>query len=121
RRRDRPSSDVGGALHSAWVPRTGLSPVSRAHLTMAKLMSRGTPQPGIPLSDAPPPPPPILELRDVARRYGSVNAVDQVSLIVQPGEVFTLLAPSGCGKSTTLRIVAGLEEPDGGEVLLDGR
>jgi ABC-type Fe3+/spermidine/putrescine transport system ATPase subunit len=64
---------------------------------------------------------PVLELRDIVRRYGAVNAVDGANLTVMPGEVFTLLGPSGCGKSTTLRIVAGLDAPDRGEVYLDGR
>ena len=64
---------------------------------------------------------PVLELREVHKRFGTTAAVDGVSLSVEPGEVFTLLGPSGCGKSTTLRMVAGLEEPDAGEVLLDGR
>lgn len=63
----------------------------------------------------------ILELREVRKNFGSTAAVDGLSLSIQPGEVFTLLGPSGCGKSTTLRIVAGLEEPDGGQVYLDGR
>src|SRR5438105_2882750 len=63
----------------------------------------------------------VLELRDVVRRFGNIIAVDGVSLTVQSGEVFTLLGPSGCGKSTTLRIVAGLEHPDRGEVHLAGR
>jgi ABC-type Fe3+/spermidine/putrescine transport system ATPase subunit len=47
--------------------------------------------------------------------------VDRASLEVQRGEVFTLLGPSGCGKTTTLRLVAGLERPDGGEITLRGR
>ncbi|HEX8969033.1 MAG TPA: ABC transporter ATP-binding protein [Chloroflexota bacterium] len=63
----------------------------------------------------------ILELKAVTRRFGAMPAVDQVGLAITPGEVFTLLGPSGCGKSTTLRIVAGLEVPDEGEVFLDGR
>jgi ABC-type Fe3+/spermidine/putrescine transport system ATPase subunit len=63
----------------------------------------------------------ILELRNVRKTFDSTVAVDDVSLSIAPGEVFTLLGPSGCGKSTTLRIVAGLEDPDAGEVLLDGR
>jgi ABC-type Fe3+/spermidine/putrescine transport system ATPase subunit len=63
----------------------------------------------------------VLELREVHKYFGTTAAVDGLSLAIQPGEVFTLLGPSGCGKSTTLRIVAGLEEPDSGEVLLDGK
>jgi ABC-type Fe3+/spermidine/putrescine transport system ATPase subunit len=63
----------------------------------------------------------VLELKNVRRQYGAVAAVDGLSLTIMPGEVFTLLGPSGCGKSTTLRMVAGLEQPDGGEVYLDGR
>jgi ABC-type Fe3+/spermidine/putrescine transport system ATPase subunit len=63
---------------------------------------------------------PVLELVGITKRFGSVTAVDQVSFTVQPGEVFTLLGPSGCGKSTTLRLVAGLEHPDGGSLQLRG-
>ncbi len=63
----------------------------------------------------------VLELREVHKSFGSTPAVNGVSLSIAPGEVFTLLGPSGCGKSTTLRIVAGLEDLDAGEVLLDGK
>ncbi|HEY2202067.1 MAG TPA: ABC transporter ATP-binding protein [Solirubrobacteraceae bacterium] len=63
----------------------------------------------------------VLELRDVRKTFGTTVAVDGVNLSIAPGEVFTLLGPSGCGKSTTLRIVAGLEDLDDGEVLLDDR
>ena len=63
--------------------------------------------------------PPVLEFRDVVKRFGAVRAVDQVSFSIQPGEVFTLLGPSGCGKTTTLRLVAGLEEPEEGEILIN--
>ncbi len=58
----------------------------------------------------------ILRLDRVSRTFGATKAVDQVSLDVQAGEIFTLLGPSGCGKTTTLRLVAGLEQPDGGEI-----
>jgi iron(III) transport system ATP-binding protein len=64
--------------------------------------------------------PPVLEFRAVVKRFGSVSAVDQVSFSVESGEIFTLLGPSGCGKTTTLRLIAGLEEPDGGEILING-
>ncbi len=62
----------------------------------------------------------VLEFSHVVKRYGSVLAVDGISFSIAPGEFFTLLGPSGCGKTTTLRLVAGLEEPDGGEIRLDG-
>lgn len=60
-----------------------------------------------------------LELRKVSHRYAARTVVDQVSLSVPPGEVCCLLGPSGCGKTTTLRIVAGLEDIQDGEILLD--
>ncbi len=63
----------------------------------------------------------VLEVRGLVKRYGAVRAVDDVSFDLPPGEVLTLLGPSGCGKSTTLRMVAGLDEPDGGEIRLHGR
>jgi|RhiMetdeSRZDD1v2_1073273.scaffolds.fasta_scaffold56549_2 ABC-type Fe3+/spermidine/putrescine transport system ATPase subunit len=61
----------------------------------------------------------VLEFRAVVKRFQSVNAVDGISFSLQAGEIFTLLGPSGCGKTTTLRLVAGLEEPDVGEVLIN--
>ena len=63
---------------------------------------------------------PVLEFRDVSKRFGAVSAVDHVSFTIAHGEIFTLLGPSGCGKTTTLRLVAGLEEPDDGEILVNG-
>ena len=65
-------------------------------------------------------PQPVLEFRDVVKHFGAVRAVDRVSFSIEPGEVFTLLGPSGCGKTTTLRLVAGLEEPEEGEILING-
>ncbi len=63
----------------------------------------------------------VLALDDVSKLYGAAPAVDRTSLQIRRGEVFTLLGPSGCGKTTTLRLVAGLERPDGGEITLRGR
>ncbi len=62
----------------------------------------------------------VLELEGVTKSYGDDVAVDDLSLAVEEGEFMTLLGPSGCGKTTTLRIVAGLEQPDSGEVRIAG-
>lgn len=61
-----------------------------------------------------------LEVRGVAKAYGDVQALGTVSLDAAPGELVALIGPSGCGKSTLFHILAGLEEPTTGEVLLDG-
>ena len=63
----------------------------------------------------------VLQLAGVSKLFGATPAVDGASLEIRRGEVFTLLGPSGCGKTTTLRLVAGLERPDAGEITLRGR
>ncbi|WP_400995384.1 ABC transporter ATP-binding protein [Agromyces sp. GXQ0307] len=62
-----------------------------------------------------------VELRQVTKRYGDAIAVDGLSLTIQPGEFISLLGPSGCGKTTTLRMIAGFEQPDEGDILISGR
>jgi ABC-type Fe3+/spermidine/putrescine transport system ATPase subunit len=62
-----------------------------------------------------------LSLRSVRKNYGSVVAVRDFSLDVPTGSLVSLLGPSGCGKTTTLRCIAGLEQPSGGSIVLDGR
>ncbi len=62
-----------------------------------------------------------LSLRHLARRYGHVRAVDDLDLEVPDGAFVTLLGPSGCGKSTTLNLIAGLDRPDAGTILLGDR
>src|SRR5215218_4202471 len=61
-----------------------------------------------------------VKLENVVKRFGGFTAVGGVDIDIAQGEFFTLLGPSGCGKTTTLRMIAGFEEPDGGEILIDG-
>ena len=63
----------------------------------------------------------FLSLNNLSKTFGATRAVERVSLAVEAGEFFGLLGPSGCGKTTTLRLVAGLEEADGGTIEFDGR
>ena len=62
-----------------------------------------------------------LALIGVTKRFGAYMAAESVSVEVPAGEVAAVVGPSGCGKTTVLRLIAGLETPDAGEVLLDGR
>ncbi|MDJ1114617.1 ABC transporter ATP-binding protein [Microbacterium dauci] len=59
-------------------------------------------------------------LTDVVKRYGDQLAVDSLSLVIEPGEFISLLGPSGCGKTTTLRMIAGFEHPDAGDIRISG-
>jgi iron(III) transport system ATP-binding protein len=61
----------------------------------------------------------VLELDGVTRRFGAETAVEDLTLSVYEGEFLTLLGPSGCGKTTTLRLLAGLDRPDGGTIRVD--
>lgn len=63
---------------------------------------------------------PRLDIRDLTRSYGGRTVIQGVSLTVAPGQVTCLLGPSGCGKSTTLRVIAGIEMQDSGEIWMDG-
>ena len=62
----------------------------------------------------------FLTLRNITKRFGSVLALDRVSLDIDEGEFVCFLGPSGCGKTTLLRVIAGLEMPEAGEVTLNG-
>lgn len=61
-----------------------------------------------------------LELNNISHAFGAMTAVDQFSINVRPGEVVCLLGPSGCGKTTALRVAAGLEQLQNGEILVGG-
>ncbi|MDH4051311.1 MAG: ABC transporter ATP-binding protein [Rubrivivax sp.] len=61
-----------------------------------------------------------VELRGIGKRFGEHVAVQDVDLVAEPGEFVALLGPSGCGKSTTLRLIAALERPDAGRILIGG-
>lgn len=63
---------------------------------------------------------PLIEARGIHRKYGRIRALDGVDLDVRPGEIHALVGANGAGKSTLVRILAGVEQPDGGELLIDG-
>jgi iron(III) transport system ATP-binding protein len=64
---------------------------------------------------------PKLRLRGVGKRYGQVEALRELTLDVAAGEILLIVGPSGCGKSTALRLIAGLEAPDAGEIEISGQ
>jgi spermidine/putrescine transport system ATP-binding protein/putrescine transport system ATP-binding protein len=63
---------------------------------------------------------PVLDIVGVVKHFGTLTAVDGVSLSIRENEFFALLGPSGCGKTTLLRMLAGFETPSGGRIMLDG-
>jgi multiple sugar transport system ATP-binding protein len=62
-----------------------------------------------------------ITINHLIKRFGKVTAVNNVSLVIEPGSFLTLLGPSGCGKTTLLRCIAGLEDPDEGEIFIDDK
>ena len=64
---------------------------------------------------------PVLEIRGISKRFGSIQALNDVSLELRAGEIHALLGENGAGKSTLIKIVTGVEQPDAGELLIDGR
>jgi iron(III) transport system ATP-binding protein len=63
----------------------------------------------------------FIEIRNLFKRFKNVVAVNHIQLEVNQGEMLTLLGPSGCGKTTTLRCIAGLEKPEEGDIVIDGK
>lgn len=62
-----------------------------------------------------------IELEALTKQYGAMTAIDNLNLLVKPGEFISIVGPSGCGKSTLLRMLAGLTEPTKGRVVIDGK
>lgn len=63
----------------------------------------------------------FIEIRNLFKQFKNTVAVNHIQLEVKEGEMLTLLGPSGCGKTTTLRCIAGLEKPEGGDIVIDGK
>lgn len=63
----------------------------------------------------------FIEIKNLFKRYKKVVAVNRIQLNIEKGEMLTLLGPSGCGKTTTLRCIAGLEKPEDGDIVIDGK
>ena len=63
----------------------------------------------------------MLELRHIAKQFGNTRVLSDLNLTLGDGEIIALSGPSGCGKTTVLRLIAGLETPDQGEIYMDGR
>ena len=63
----------------------------------------------------------FIEIKNLFKRFSKVVAVNRIQLEVNEGEMLTLLGPSGCGKTTTLRCIAGLERPEEGDIVIDGK
>src|SRR3989344_2762445 len=63
---------------------------------------------------------PIIEVKNLSKKYGDLVAVDNISFSVEKGEVFGIVGPNGAGKTTTLEIMEGLRKANSGEVIIDG-
>ena len=62
----------------------------------------------------------FLEVKNISKKFGDSIVLNNLSINVEKGDFFSFLGPSGCGKTTLLRIIAGLEFPDEGQIILDG-
>src|SRR6266576_1720200 len=119
-RRLRTPRRADGVAHSL---RPGPLPVVRQHRRLCRCRTPRSPGPGDPPPDDAAEAQrgsPMIAARGVVKRFGDFTALDGVSVDVPTGSLTALLGPSGSGKSTLLRVIAGLEQPDAGEISLDG-
>ena len=65
-------------------------------------------------------PPPLIELLHIGKHFAGVKALDDVSLAIAPGEIHCLAGENGSGKSTLIKVISGVYQPDGGEIVIDG-
>ncbi|MDD3365255.1 MAG: ABC transporter ATP-binding protein, partial [Syntrophomonas sp.] len=63
----------------------------------------------------------MIEFKNVSKSFGTVKALDQINLMIPQGKIVGLFGPNGAGKSTSLKLIAGLNHPDSGEVMIDGQ
>lgn len=63
----------------------------------------------------------VIEIRSLTKHFDEIKAVNNVDLSIQKGELLVILGPSGCGKTTLMRMIAGLEKPTAGDVLIGGQ
>ena len=63
----------------------------------------------------------IIELKNISVSFDNERILENLNLSIRDGEFITFLGPSGCGKTTTLRVIAGFLQPDGGDVIFDGK
>ena len=63
----------------------------------------------------------LLHCQNISKTFGSVVAISELDLSINPGEIISILGPSGCGKTTLLRLIAGLDAPDEGSITLNNR
>jgi putative ABC transport system ATP-binding protein len=106
---------VSGGRPGGETPVGGQAGASQVEEMAAEWRAGGRARPGVPL----------IHLRDVVKTYptsaGPLAVLRGVSLAVEPGEFVAIVGPSGCGKSTLLNIIAGIDRPDAGEVVVDGQ
>src|SRR6266567_514402 len=110
-------SEKSGNFSGSCASVSGMTSVN-ADIRRSPPSRRAVPRTSMPWRN--PAEPPLVRFEAVSKRFSGVSAVAELSLDIFPGEFFALLGPSGCGKTTLLRLLAGLEMPDEGRVLLDG-